>query len=246
MNSNIIQSRKYIYNSIIPRLGGNPNNINLLTAQDFRELFRLYDELFFESKLKTYLNEQNIIFIKFSDKMTSAAGSCQRKNSKDPRCRQNNINIYTIKLSRPLLNSVFSSPNQIETNAGLQCYNRLECLQLTFEHELIHLYLRLQDLEDIRSHGKEFQQLATSLFGHTDFRHTIGRGLEEDPKVYIEKVLKYLRPGMYVDVYDPKTKNIEKYEVIEINKKSNTKRFVGQKNIGKTFRIPLVHVILPK
>jgi len=224
--------RHHIYQRIILRLNGNPNNIEVLNDVDFRELFRLYDELFFHGELIKSISPKTLT-IKFG-KMKLAAGSCQKKS-----------NTYTITLSKPVLTSVFSSPNSntVETNAGLQVYDQLSCLQLTFEHELIHLLIHLRKVKE-PSHGAHFKKLAKDIFGHTDFRHTLGRGLEEDPAIHNNRVRSYLRVGLIVSVYNPKTKETETYEVIEIPKRKDAKRFVGRYD-GKTYKIPFVHVMLP-
>lgn len=64
---------------------------------------------------------------------------------------------------------------QPEDVNGLPCWDRLDCAQLIFEHELVHMLLMV--FRRWRgSHGKPFQDLALGLFGHTLCTHAIGHG----------------------------------------------------------------------
>jgi len=252
--SSIETKRNFIYENFLIRLHNNPNNIQILTDVDFRDLFRLYDEIFFHGEFRKYLNFNNVVQIKLGKipRNRMAAGCCQKIIQNDPRgdvSPEKQICKYIIILSKPILTSVFSSPtsNKIETNAGLQCRDQLSCLQLTFEHELIHLLIYFRQIKE-RSHGPQFRKLAQKIFGHTDFRHTIGRGLQEDPHIHNQRVREYLRPGMLVSVYNARTKKTETYTVVQVPTRKNAKRFVGQRGTGhctKRYRIPFVHVVLP-
>jgi hypothetical protein len=87
--------------------------------------------------------------------------------------------------------------------------------------------------------------MARNLFGHRDFRHSLGRGLAEDPAVHIARAKELLQPGMMVPVYERRARAVVDYEVLEINRRGNVKLFLGRGPDGKRHRIPLINVILP-
>ena len=78
-------------------------------------------------------------------------------------------------------------------NGGIQCDNLLSCLQLTFEHEIVHVnyeacmcpryqYGLAKDqignwtgrLGRVSSgHGKTFMHIVNNVFGHTDWKHRL-------------------------------------------------------------------------
>ena len=75
------------------------------------------------------------------------------------------------------------------TNGGLNCYNTLECLQITFEHELIHALIQCMcqsesesitgkgnwkgDIDPYGGHSRVFMSILHNTFGHNDFRHNL-------------------------------------------------------------------------
>jgi hypothetical protein len=250
-----IQSRReYIFDTLRQRLGGNPNRVAEMTNEDLRLMLGLYDDLFLQRRLRTYLQQHGDeeFRIEFG-RGTRVAGYCQTKRR--PRC------VRILSMSRPVHTQIFtgSAAHATETNAGLQCTNQLSCLQLTLEHELIHLLIDIWCPDRIRReghqrggrraprevHGDLFKAMARNLFGHRDFRHSLGRGLAEDPAVHIGRVKAYLKPGMLAAVYDRRSKSTVNYQVLEVNPRSNVKRFLGLAPDGKRYRIPMVNVILP-
>jgi hypothetical protein len=61
-----------------------------------------------------------------------------------------------------------------EEVCGLVCRDRLDCIQVLLEHELIHLFISGFQGKVKVNHGPPFKELARSLFGHTQYTHTIG------------------------------------------------------------------------
>lgn len=101
-------------------------------------------------------------------------------------CGENNVNeegichnkyhlIHTISISRLIFDKLYMNGEKSYLSNGLLCYNRLSALTNVFEHELIHLIIKITDVKE-QSHGPTFQKLAKDLFGHTDFRHNFGSG----------------------------------------------------------------------
>ena len=178
--------RNYIYNQVL-------TNISNLTINHLYQIVMLYDSYFLLNLINTKLNTNTISLSTKFDNSSKNAGTCSRTNGKSK------ID-YVITISKTLISQV----NDTETNCGLQCNDQLQCLLLTLEHELIHLIIFLYYYHNIiyidsngkkrhKHHGELFQSLAHNLFSHTDFTHSIGRGLTEDPELYKAKVLAYIK-----------------------------------------------------
>lgn len=145
---------------------GIPDNFQRLTSVDLQRLFQLYNEYFFGDSLPRTEFE-------VSERMTSTAGKCISRGSK-----------YKIRIA-----NFFKDLNPGKKgilDGGVRCYNRRECLQLTFEHELIHLLMMAtpgipRGPADIYgSHGKLFQGLNKAYFGQEGNCHDLFR--EELPE----------------------------------------------------------------
>ncbi len=61
-----------------------------------------------------------------------------------------------------------------EEVSGMVCRDRMDCIQILFEHEMIHLFIDAFQRKLKVVHGAPFIELAKSLFGHTLFTHSIG------------------------------------------------------------------------
>ena len=227
---------------MLQRVHNQPNRVASMRNTDLEAMLRQYDDLFLQGRLGNYFRNHpdEAFWIEFG-RTTEKSGYCRIE--RHPRC------VRVISLSRPVHSRIFtgSTAHTTETNAGLQCTSQLGCLQLTLEHELIHLIIDIWCPEQIGRaiHGNLFKILARNLFGHRDFRHVLGRGLAEDPAVHIARVKQYLHPGMIADVYNRRTRSSTNYEVLEINPRANVKTFLGRAANGRDYRIPLVNVILP-
>ena len=114
--------------------------------------------------------------------------NCNSKKVAGKHIKTNNI--HTIQISSGLIQSLFlNGEKQLSIN-GLTVYDRLEAVQALIEHELIHLYMGIQDLtRKIKEgegkmyyspHGKLFQELAFKYFEHTDYRHNLTSGDSTD------------------------------------------------------------------
>lgn len=145
---------------------GIPDNFQRLTSVDLQRLFQLYNEYFFGDSLPKTEFE-------VSEKMTSTAGKCISRGSK-----------YKIRIAN-FFKDLNPGKKGILT-AGVRCYNRRECLQLTFEHELIHLLISStpgiprRPANIYSSHGKLFQGLNKAYFGQEGRTHNLFR--EELPE----------------------------------------------------------------
>lgn len=215
---------------MLPYLLNDPNRAGEMTDQHLMLIFQLYDHLWFQGRLGRFFDGvQNLLNVKFG-KGTSIGGSCKL-------LKRGKVCTHTISISRPVFSKPFINP--VETVNGLQCTNHLSCLQLVFEHELIHLILNLW-CQDRQGHGPDFQNLARNLFGHTGYKHMMGHGMDVDPEVHLEEVRAYLRPGMIIRAKNDE--GISKYQVIQVDRKT----FVGVKQEDqKRYRVSMLGVLLP-
>ena len=72
---------------------------------------------------------------------------------------------------------LLASARSGEACNGLVCADRAAVFLSVLQHELCHLSVQTC-CRDPRSHGHRFQALARKLFGHTDFRHSLGAATE--------------------------------------------------------------------
>jgi hypothetical protein len=140
-----------------------------IDEQDLQYLIFGYDEQFFNEELSDYLLHQktdfHIRYSKPADELRKGwAGVCQMENDK-----------VTILL-HPGFNSLAFKPGHVEEGCGVLCYDRLDCLMATLEHELVHMMMLVFYRAFKIAHGKPFQTLARGLFGHRLFTHAFGYG----------------------------------------------------------------------
>lgn len=150
-------------------------NFTSFSKKDLKKMFDLYDSIFFGGEISRKLKEENTTLDFEAGKKGGLgyAGKCTR-TQKGVKC------FYTLRFPIPLFVSLFTGNEKTLKTGGLICKSRLECLQMTFEHELIHLFLWLWNHRGkgplYSSHGKLFQCMLFSLFGHTEFRHSLLAG----------------------------------------------------------------------
>lgn len=167
--------RKYMVPQYFPDPMVTPINSSILAV-----LYKLYDEHCFKGQLSELLKKENRT-INFSTNLTS------QKTAGQHRCQ---AGCHTISINPIMLNGLFSAGEKNIKSNGLSVGDRLAALMNVFEHELIHLYCSLKNYtRAIKTgpgkmyyapHGKLFQELAFSFFGHTEYRHSMGHGDIED------------------------------------------------------------------
>ena len=215
------------------------NQVAIMTEAHLQLLYSLYDELFLDKRLQQHFGSS-------SDQMSFEFNRGTRTAGMHKYRTEGTVCMHCISMSRSLFETM--TPGQVETSSGIQCTDQLTAFQLTFEHELVHLMITIWAKDEIvvgerrQVHGPLFQALARNIFGHTDFRHSIGRGLTESPEVHVAKVKAYLRPGMKIKVHDTRSKSQVTYTVTKVN----ISRFEGTNHQdGKSYNVPMVSVILP-
>jgi len=239
----IQKKRQIIGTHMHQKFGVAPNAVITMTNEHLFHMFNLYDELFFENRFRQHFqgctDQLNLVF----GRATSTAGQYVWEKKKDSKI------YHTISMSKLVFSSVFTDPKRpIETINGFQTCNQLECLQIVFEHEIVHMMNHIWANEEIHSgqrrqiHGHLFKMLVRTIFGHTDYHDSIGQGLTENSEVHGARVKQYLRTGMNVQVHDRRVKDPVYYYVVKINKT----RFIGRDHRdGKDYTVPMTSVILP-
>jgi hypothetical protein len=211
-----------------------------LSEADLEHLFALYDAEFFAGAFgRKMAAEGHELELVPSNMLSKTAGRC----TYDPTRRRHRCT-YTIEISRKVLRDAFRAPNVQYPVGGLVCRSRLECMQLTLEHEMVHLLMymwhRCNDPVKRRTprtvvdglvlggHGRTFKRLVLHMFGHTAIRHGIFSVASVDPGPGSVRLRHAgLTVGMSV-VVQGKT-----YKVA----KCNPKRFVGVDEAGKRYRV---------
>jgi hypothetical protein len=135
-------------------------------------IFAQYDTLFFNQQLGEIA--ENLEF-RVSKIMFSKVGSLMYQPTQQ---------ILTI--SHWLIMNAFHNSNEKIRINGYDCNNRLECLLLIIEHEIIHLILFIAGLHSSCT-GNNFDILARFLFSHSEHNHHLETPAD---KLYKEKGLK--------------------------------------------------------
>ena len=191
--------RRLVHNAVLRELGGvepKPDNFHrVLTGEHLQYMLQQYDALFFSGRLlKLCLDHSCIFVICWNKRCTATAGYMMS-------CKNDECHMIKIHLAVKVFQKAMKSANFKEgvKDGNLTCYNTLECLQLTFEHELVHAIIQcLCDCEGEREyepgapgsgtwtgkvapesgHSRIFMSILNNVFGHESFTHT----LNTDPR----------------------------------------------------------------
>jgi len=145
-------------------------NFTAIHSEDLEQLFRLYDELFFNSELGPAAREHNTpLTFRISKRMTRVGGTTTRYRHHQKHGPQWS---YEIAISSTLLFSTFHDVNRTIEVTGIECRNRVDALLRIFEHELIHL-TEMVAWGDSSCSQSRFQSLAFRFFAHTEATHQL-------------------------------------------------------------------------
>lgn len=168
---NIVKKRYYIRHKLTNDLAIDLNN---LKTQDLRNMFNLYDKTFFGNQFTIMITNGNYK-LAFGFLRQSSAIGLFTWTSKDNTCK---ISICRTAMAKLFING----ESRLWVN-GLNVRDRLEALQVVFEHEMTHMYMSLKGWSNkikkgkgkmyYSSHGKLFQELVYRFFLHTDYRHML-------------------------------------------------------------------------
>jgi hypothetical protein len=146
--------------------------IHSLCGEHLRYIFERYEFHYFKERITNLLKKygDTLLFkISKGKKDQHIAGWCKTQKKGDSF-------LYTINLAAGLFFNLDVNKNKPLVNGGVTCYDKFTCLQVTFEHELIHLLVRLiyrNSTFGVRAHGVEFKIFAFDYFRHTDIRHRL-------------------------------------------------------------------------
>lgn len=169
-------------------------------VEKLNQMFKLYDYWFFSNLIYYGLNKgKGSVVFEISNRMTSTGGTCSRKG----------ICTYLIKLSANRLNKL--TPGNLPPINGIVPKDRIEGLQLIFEHELIHMVLSLF-INNIIGHNDLYRTIVFNLFGHTKVVHKIS-----DTKLG-KFTKKDFNIGDAIHFYNKKKENV-RGKIIKLNPK---------------------------
>lgn len=220
----IIEGRAYIRYYLLQDEFQGKSNFTKLKEENVRTLYKLYDKVFFDGQIARKLKEVGspLDFEVTTSTVATTAGRCGRK--KNTRTQQCN---YIFSFPNGLYQKIFTNEAARKKPldlAGWTCKDRLECLMIVFEHELIHLLMMVwgYDAKErsgpkkniYSSHGKLFRCMLTYYFGHTEYKHTL---LNNDPSLGPKLEKKNAVVGMQVQFFSSKHKSIITGTIKKIN-----------------------------
>ena len=137
------ENRQKIYDETIGKITGEltPDNLtDKLTNELFVEMYLLYDKYFFKNKVKDWITENGCsLVICWGDKCSRKVYGVTYPPVKSKGGTQHikiDLNAKSfIKLVKKFLDN---DDSNIEWTPGVECDDLLSCIQLTFEHELVH------------------------------------------------------------------------------------------------------------
>jgi len=152
--------------------------INNFDPAHLEFIYNYYNEHSFNQELSTMLKDKNRK-LTFGININSTSKIGEHKY--DP-----STNTHSIRISSSFICNLFNKNEKTMKTNGIIIGDRLSALINIFEHELVHLYCSLKGYtRKIREgegkmyyspHGKLFQEMVFSYFGHTEFRHDLNKG----------------------------------------------------------------------
>jgi hypothetical protein len=234
--SYIIEHRRKIKDEILKYIGREitvSNFEKIITLKSLQLMLSLYDKYFFENKLLQFVKEHGCTFnICYNNRCTRTGGFCKLRVGK----------CVTIEIASKVMKKAFEHDGE-KTSGNIKCDDILECLQLTFEHELIHgimfcfcLNIERKTSKDIpglwtgktiKGHNKTFMSILNNLFGHTDYYHGLLKKSKSNCDIKLVKKLAKIGSTVKFE-FEKNDEKISKIGVV--TKKTSTKLHI---NVGK-------------
>ena len=162
------------------------NSLKYKNKSFFPYLLDCYDTIFFDNKLRKNCSANNAkINITWNNKMTCTGGVCRFYKYR----RETRIELSSKVFDEALKNL---PENEVLSANGVQCNNMLNCLQLVFEHELVHAIIYIFCIEYGKKnsiiptscwtgkvekgkggHTKTFMSIVNNFFGQTYWKHDL-------------------------------------------------------------------------
>jgi hypothetical protein len=158
---------KQIYSNLLGQSRSiQAGNFTSIHSSDLEFLFARYDETFFDGLLHETIKRSGA---PISFRMTKVGGTTTKyRMARGPGPRSS----YEIAISSTLLFATFYDVQRPIMVTGVECRDRIECLQRIFEHELIHL-AEMLIWDDSSCSRQRFQSLAFQFFTHTEATHQL-------------------------------------------------------------------------
>ena len=154
------------------------NFAKILTPGIFSYMLELYDIYFFDNLLIKFVKDNKCsITVCFGSRCSSVAGRCFIDLKK--KC-------FSIELAPITFGKAFVNSVEHDTG-GITCVELLDCIMITFEHELVHAlcgcfcenncnvntFYGEWECKNLsrNGHGKTFMSILNNTFGHTDYTH---------------------------------------------------------------------------
>ncbi len=159
-------------------------HLTSFSGSDLEYLFGLYDDTFFQGQiLKKIADTDSVINFYARSRTSGVAGVCGVKTIDSRK-------YYYLDIAPQIIETLYRyNKLDLPMAAGIGCNDRLSCVQLIMEHEIIHLisllygYLVLPPGPKIATntmdpkanpHGPLFQCMVKEYFGHSTFDHDLG------------------------------------------------------------------------
>jgi hypothetical protein len=182
-------ARAYIRNVAISDIFANKGGASFtsLNGRDIENLFNLYDITFFQGQIREKIEGEFANLEFYARSRTSGAGGvCGVKKESVaglPQGQKMYACTYFLDIAPNVLESIFrTNAAGLPTAAGVGCSDRLGCLQIIMEHEIVHLLMiswgysskSVSNPTVYGSHGLLFQCMIEEYFGHARFDHDLG------------------------------------------------------------------------
>ena len=166
----IEKNRRKIHSKMIKKYGKDVVALASFGDPEIKYLYRLYDRKVFGGQLKKKLescSKKIRVQMTPGKEYAKAGGWCKTT-----------VDGFVLSFPLSLYLSIFKvGGEKTEKIGGLLAKDRLGALQLTMEHELIHLLIQLTGSgKKGESHGELFRYLVLYYFSQTECKHQLGMG----------------------------------------------------------------------
>jgi len=145
-----------------------------ITTELLQELFVKYDYYFLGNLISDVAS-----YIKKDHSSASISFQVSGRMEKTAGMVMGTMYNPVFKISKPVLESItpdmWGSTSKYKPleSGGIKIENRLHALMLIFEHELIHLIIKMFLYEEADCHGSIYRSLNSKFFGHTLYSHSL-------------------------------------------------------------------------
>lgn len=164
----VIQKRNTIRDKLISKSKNvKTGDLQCISNEDLRVLFKLYDEEFFKDYFSR--NFKGSLKFSLSTRMTSAAG--KTIYSKKIKSLQEVDENYEIRMGIKFFFE-YAKVDRDKMVSGINTKDSLEAFQIVFEHELCHL-LELLLYKESSCKKLRFKTMVNNIFDHTEVHHQL-------------------------------------------------------------------------